>query len=200
MNQKRTNVSRQQTEPSFLQYLNNWRKEAAARMELSRANRKRPCLSRELQKGCKWLVRNYCFQNTYLLHTDDFQPSPLFSWWITCLVFLYILSERLCQDPLESFFAKQRMRNGYSDNPMVHSFMKGTVSLRIQGSLATNPTRGNSRRGKKRDPFAPVNSAPLPKRKRKWQYICFWELLKRITILNNYFNLLDLVHYPEHGS
>ena len=45
------------------------------------------------------------------------------------------------------------MRNGYSDNPTAHSFMKGTVSIRIQGSVATNPARGNCRRGEKRDPL-----------------------------------------------
>ena len=79
----------------------------------------------------------------------------------------YILSERLCQDPLESFFGKQRMRNGYNDNPTAQSFMKGTVSLRIQGSIATGPTKGNCKRGKKRNSFAPVDNTPLPKRKRK---------------------------------
>ena len=81
----------------------------------------------------------------------------------------YILSERLCQDPLESFFGKQRMRNGYCDNPTVSSFLKGSVSLRIQGSTAKNPVRGNCRRGEKRNAdkvATPVDNHPLPKRKR----------------------------------
>jgi len=55
----------------------------------------------------------------------------------------YFLSEKLCHDPLEGFFGKQRMQNGYSDNPTVNSFFKGSVSLRIQGSTAKNPARRN---------------------------------------------------------
>ena len=79
----------------------------------------------------------------------------------------YILSEKLCQDPLESFFGKQRMRGGYSDNPTVSSFLKGTVSLRVQGSMAMKPTRGNCRRGKENnDDNEKVDDTPLPKRKR----------------------------------
>ena len=80
----------------------------------------------------------------------------------------YVLSEKLCQDPLESFFGKQRMRGGYCDNPTVQSFLKGTTSLRVQGSMATKPTRGNCRRGKENEEEA-VDDTPLPKRKRTKQ-------------------------------
>ena len=38
----------------------------------------------------------------------------------------YFLSEKLCQDTLESFFGKKRIRGGYSDNPTVSSFQYGT--------------------------------------------------------------------------
>ena len=41
----------------------------------------------------------------------------------------YVPSEKLCQDPLESFFGKKRMRGGYCDNPTVQSFFNATVSL-----------------------------------------------------------------------
>ena len=77
----------------------------------------------------------------------------------------YVLSEKLCQDPLESFFGKQRMRGGYCDNPTVQSFLKGTVSLRVQGSMATKPMRGNCKRGKENEERV-VNDEPLPKRQR----------------------------------
>ena len=36
----------------------------------------------------------------------------------------YILSEKLCQDPLESFFGKQRAAGGRNDNPTVQQFCK----------------------------------------------------------------------------
>ena len=58
----------------------------------------------------------------------------------------YLMSEKLCQDPLEGFFGKQRMRGGYSDNSTVHSFLHGTVSLRTQKSVALAPKRGNCKR------------------------------------------------------
>ena len=60
----------------------------------------------------------------------------------------YVLTEKFCQDPLESFFGKQRMHGGANDNPTVATFLKNTVSLRLQGSVALKPVRGNCRRGK----------------------------------------------------
>ena len=47
----------------------------------------------------------------------------------------YLLSEKLCQDPAESFFGKQRAHGGRSDNPTVKQFCDNTVSLRVQGNL-----------------------------------------------------------------
>ena len=78
----------------------------------------------------------------------------------------FVLSEKLCQDTLESFFGKQRMRGGYNENPNVKSFLYGTSSLRVQGSLALDPVRGNCRRGRKRKEI-PVDNTPLLKRRRK---------------------------------
>ena len=46
-----------------------------------------------------------------------------------CTGVKFLLSERLSQDPLGSFFGKQRMRGGYSDNPSVRDFLYGTSSL-----------------------------------------------------------------------
>jgi hypothetical protein len=77
----------------------------------------------------------------------------------------FILTEKFCQDPLESFFGKQRMHGGANDNPTVAAFLKNSASLRVQGSVALKPVRGNCRRGKqKRD--IDVDDTPLPKRKR----------------------------------
>ena len=79
----------------------------------------------------------------------------------------YFLSEKLCQDPLESFFGKQRMRGGYCDNPTVQTFLKGTVSLRVQGSMALKPMRGNCRReNEENEPLFYDDNIPLPKRPR----------------------------------
>ena len=80
----------------------------------------------------------------------------------------YFLSEKLCQDPLEGFFGKQRMRGGYSDNPSVDSFLKGTVSLRVQGSLAQAPKRGNC---SQEEELEEVDCTPLPKRSRSGSFV-----------------------------
>ena len=76
----------------------------------------------------------------------------------------YLLSERFCQDPLESFFGKQRYKEGFGDNPSVQEFLNNTVSLRVQGSAALEPLRGNCSRKRKRS--LPIDDTPLPKRKR----------------------------------
>lgn len=76
----------------------------------------------------------------------------------------FFLTEHLCQDPLEAFFGRQRMSCGRNDNPSVHTFLHNTTSLRIQGSAALQPFRGNCRRGKKNKRIA-VDNTPLEKRK-----------------------------------
>ena len=53
----------------------------------------------------------------------------------------YILSERFCQDPLESFLGN-RSAGGKNDNPTVQEFCTNTVSLRVQGFSALEPVRG----------------------------------------------------------
>ena len=79
-----------------------------------------------------------------------------------------VLTEHLNQDPLEAFFGRHRMSCGRNDNPNVHTFLQNTVSLRVQGSAALQPFRGNCRR-RKRSEITPisVDNTPLEKRKRK---------------------------------
>ena len=76
-----------------------------------------------------------------------------------------MLTAKLSQDSLESFFGKQRMRGGYSDNPNVATFLYGAQSLRVQGSAAVKPTRGNCKRGRAKESIV-VDERPLPKRRR----------------------------------
>ncbi len=76
-----------------------------------------------------------------------------------------MFTAKLSQDSLESFFGKQRMRGGYNDNPNVVSFLHGAQSLRVQGSTAVKPTRGNCKRGRN-DTSIIIDEQPLPKRKR----------------------------------
>lgn len=78
----------------------------------------------------------------------------------------YLFSERFTQDPLESFFGRQRSSGGWSDNPSVQQFLDGTVSLRVQGSVALKQIRGNCRK-RPLDKDLSIDNTPLPKRKRK---------------------------------
>ena len=67
----------------------------------------------------------------------------------------YFLSEKLCQDPLESFFG----------NPTVAIFVQGTVSIRAQGSASLQPLRGNITA--MHNPELVVDEAPLNKHPRR---------------------------------
>ena len=75
-----------------------------------------------------------------------------------------VLSVKLSQDELESFFGKQRMKGGYCENPNVSSFLYGAQSLLVQGSTALKPTRGNTNRGQSSQNQMIVDDTPLPKR------------------------------------
>ena len=77
----------------------------------------------------------------------------------------YLLSEKFCQDPVESFFGKQWACGGRNENPTAKQFMENTVSLRVQGSSALEPTRGNCRK-RGRTARDVVDSTKLLKRKR----------------------------------
>lgn len=78
-----------------------------------------------------------------------------------------VFSEHFNQDPLESFFGKQRCHGGHNDNPTVSDFLYNTTSLRLQGSLAKDPINGNCRSMAPKDESDVIDETPLPKRKRK---------------------------------
>ena len=58
----------------------------------------------------------------------------------------YILSGCFSQDPLENYFGQQRSRGGWCQNPTVQACLSSAQSIRIQGSIAMIPVRGNSSR------------------------------------------------------
>lgn len=81
---------------------------------------------------------------------------------------LFLLSERISQDPLENYFGKQRARGGRNENPNLEQCVMNAAALRVQGSVALDPVRGNCRRKRQLDidESTIINSKPLPKRKR----------------------------------
>ena len=113
-------------------------------------------LSSQVQK----LLLLYFFTSTLALVTSFVE---LTKYLFTLPGVEVLLSERFNQDPLESFFGKQRQRGGGSDNPNVAQFLTGTSSLRLQRSVALQPLRGNTRR--KRQSIDVADDTPLPKRR-----------------------------------
>lgn len=76
------------------------------------------------------------------------------------------LSNRLCQDPLENFFGRQRQRGRVNENPNVAEFAKNTQALRIVNSTCAT-VRGNCRGATENTDYLEVDNTPLNKRKRK---------------------------------
>lgn len=81
---------------------------------------------------------------------------------------LYFLSERISQDPLENYFGNQRARGGRNEHPTVQQCLYNAAALRVQKSMALEPVRGNCNRKRRlfHDEQPPIDSTPLPKRKR----------------------------------
>ena len=80
---------------------------------------------------CNYVVHSFVEVSKYLLSYPEVKA---------------VFSERFNQDPLESFFGKQRSHGGHCDNPTVRDFVYTTTSLRVQGSMAKDPIKGNCRR------------------------------------------------------
>ena len=81
---------------------------------------------------------------------------------------LFLLSERISQDPLENYFGKQRARGGRCDNPSLKECLQNAVAIRAQGSLELDRVRGNCRRKRQSEESNKpgIDCTPLPKRKR----------------------------------
>ena len=81
----------------------------------------------------------------------------------------YVLSEKLCQDPVEAFLESNVLRGVDAIIPTVQRFCEKTVSLRVQGSAALEPVRGNveNRQRSTADTTEAMISALLPKRRRQ---------------------------------
>lgn len=80
------------------------------------------------------------------------------------------LSQRICQDPLENFFGRQRQRGGTHENPNVKEFIDNTQALRVINMTKFTPVKRGNCRGNKEPEEEELsvkeNSQPLPKRQR----------------------------------
>ena len=79
---------------------------------------------------------------------------------------LFLLSERITQDPLENYFGQQRARGGRCDNPNLKECLQNSVAIRAQKSMELNCVQGNCRRKRRLpDSCKQIDNTPLPKRK-----------------------------------
>ena len=74
-----------------------------------------------------------------------------------------VLTNSFNQDPIEQHFGLQRFGGGCNNNPTLDNFNNTMVRLRTVDSQAIAPFRGNTKQVLE---FAPLDSTPLPKRKR----------------------------------
>ena len=81
----------------------------------------------------------------------------------------FVLSERFSQDTLENYFGTVRKRGGRSTNPSAKEMLDSSGSIRVQGSQAQAPVRGNSSRPNSRKRLfsnEDIDDTPIPKRSR----------------------------------
>ena len=75
----------------------------------------------------------------------------------------FVLTEKFNQDAIEQHFGCHRASSGSNSNPSLHQFNSSMQKLRIIGSQAMAPLRGNTKRRLQLH----VDPTPLPKRPRR---------------------------------
>ena len=102
-------------------------------------------------------VKSFVELSKYLMKLPAFQGK-------------YLLSEHFSQDPIENYFGQLRSHGGWCRNPTIQSCISAAQSIRVQGSLAMVPYRGNSSRKRRlcsQSEGDKIDDTPLQKRKRK---------------------------------
>lgn len=160
----------------FLDYLTEWEHSVESRTNCTKAQKLHMCLSRETLEGWRITGWDIKLQKKHCMCIDTLY---CYSFAVRSFVDLtqyllshpgaegkFFLSERLTQDPLENYFGKQHSKGGRSDNPTAKQCLQNAASLRLQGSLALDPIRGNCRQKRRLFAEETVDSTPLPKRSR----------------------------------
>lgn len=134
---------------TFLGYLKEWKEEANA-SDLSKTEKKKRTLSQETLDGLEITVRPFCELCPLLLKTTGH----------------YILSEVLCQDPLERYFSRQRHRGGGNENPTAEQFRTNSQQL-VQQQHIRHELRTMNDLPVEQDEDSHSGDQPLPKRPRR---------------------------------
>ena len=116
----------------FLVYLDEWEESVKRKEGFDKSQKILMMLSAETRQGLR-LTGKTC------LRALIFEEHPSFSDVIVELVqyaftipgVSVFLRNRVCQDPLESFFGQQQQRGRADENPSVSEFIRNTQALRV---------------------------------------------------------------------
>ncbi|XP_046553262.1 uncharacterized protein LOC124262759 [Haliotis rubra] len=134
----------------FLQYFNDWEVAVMNRAgQYTLRQRTNMKLSQQTLNGLHISVNSIVECTKFLLHEGA----------------SFVLTHRFNQDPLEEHFAHYRHKGGSNDNPTVFDVRNTLSELRVIGSQALAPIRGNVSKKRQQGSLA-VDNTPLAKRMR----------------------------------
>ncbi|XP_065662263.1 uncharacterized protein LOC124811383 isoform X2 [Hydra vulgaris] len=131
---------------TFLTFINNWEEQCQNIPDLSQAEKNRFCLSKQTLEGLRITVNSFTTLGKFLLVEGA----------------EYILSEKFCQDPLEEYFGKQRMRLGSNDNPLLIEFNSNALGLNVAGDNLIRVFGSNTKGRKDEFQKLDVKNTDLP--------------------------------------
>ena len=161
-------------------YLEEWQLSVDSRQDIADGKKATMTLSKETLEGLTMTGKILCCIKTCIivvvLYTvRSFVELTRYLTTLPDAMGLYFLSERILQDPLENYFGRVRARGGRCENPSAKDCLVSAQSLRVQGSFAMQPIRGNSSRKKRLFPEGcdvTVDNTPLSKRPRNSKKSC----------------------------
>ena len=136
-------------ENGFLQHFTDWRTSVEARPGVfTKGERNKMMLSHQTLKGLEITARSLVALVRFLLQ----QGAP------------FVLTAHFNQDPIEQEFGKARQSGGAWDHPTVYDLNFRITQLRVIGSQALAPVRGNTKRNQDQ---RTIDNTPLPRLKRR---------------------------------
>ncbi|XP_065683663.1 uncharacterized protein LOC136096407 [Hydra vulgaris] len=136
---------------TFLSFINSREEQCQNIPNLSQAEKNRFCLSKQTLEGLRITVNSFTTLAKFLLVEGA----------------EYILSEKFCQDPLEEYFGKQRMRLGCNDNPLLIEFNSNALALNVSGDNLIRVFGSNTKGRKNEFQKLDVKNTDLPSSKKR---------------------------------
>ena len=157
----------------FLGYLGKWKKSVSERKDVSKTQKNKMMLSTETLLGLRITgnsasIMATCYYNYFDCHAVN-SFVEMMEYIFTIPGVKVFLSNRICQDPLENFFGRQRQRGRVNENPTALDFIRNTQALRIvniECATVRGNCRGEKTKRKRQEPIM-VENTPLVKRQKK---------------------------------